>query len=190
MSWYPWVLFLHLAAVALAFWYAMLIHAGVDRLWRAAGADEARAACGMVAGGERAMPWLALALLATGAWLTQAAWSWSRPWILLSIVGLIALEGVGSAAGKQLRRQATRLPASGGVPVEVAAALRAPFPRAAHYMTPALALGVMLIMVVKPGWPAGIGVLILAAALAAWAGLRSAPAAAASGAVAAGADLH
>lgn len=187
MSWYAFGLFLHLTALVTAFWFGMLIHAGVTRLWRAGSSGEARAASRMIAEGGQAMPWIGLALLLTGAYLTQAGWSWTRPWIILSILGLFVVEGIGGTAGKRLRALATRLPADGAVPADFAAAVRAPFLRAAHYLPTMLVLGVMLIMVMKPGYAAGLAILVVAAIVGAVAGLRSAPAAA-LGAV--GADLH
>lgn len=177
MSWYGLGLFLHLTAVVAAFWFGMMIHGGVARLWRAGECGEARAACAQIAGGEKAMPWVALALLATGAYLTQSGWNWTRPWILVSIAGLILIEGVGASAGKKMRAVAARLPSAGRVPEEVAAALRAPLARAGHYFPPVTALGVMLIMVMKPGVWAGVAILVIAAILGGAAGLVSAPAA-------------
>ncbi len=186
MSWYAFGLFLHLTAVVAAFWFANQIHAGVKRLWRAGSSGEARAACGMIGEGGRAMPWIGLALLLTGAYLTQAGWSWTRPWIVLSILGLIVVEGLGGTAGKRLRAVAARLPAEGAVPADFAAAVRAPYLRAVHYLPTVLVLGVMLIMVMKPGYAAGIAILVVAAIVGAFAGLRSAPAALRG----VGADLH
>jgi hypothetical protein len=167
MNWYGLGLFLHLGCVVAAFWYAAWIFAGIERLWAAASPAQALDALDLTHRGARWMPWIGVALFLTGAWLTQSRWNWALPWISISILGLIALEGFGGASGKgrrKLRQQLHGAPLNASLPPEFIAAARGPLVRTIHLGLPLLTVGIMLVMVTKPG-PLG-GVIELAAAAA------------------------
>lgn len=177
MSWYNLGLFLHLGCVVAAFWFAAQIHVGMERLWSAETSGQALQALDLTHSGARWMPWIGLALLLTGAYLTQSRWNWALPWISISIVGLIALEGFGGASGKGRRKLRQRLqgqPLSAALAPAFVAAARGPFVRAVHFMLPLLTVGVMLVMVTKPGALGGVIELVVAAAIgAAWGSRRT-----------------
>lgn len=177
MPWFGVVLYLHLVAVVAAFALASFIHLGMERLWAAATASEALAALRLTARGASKMPWVGLALLLTGAYLTQTAFHWSAPWIDVSIAGLVALEAVGGITSARRRRLAQALTptATGPLTLSQRAAAHDRLSRAAHYMLPLLTLGIMLVMVLKPGAWVSLAVLILASALGAWPGFRRQP---------------
>ncbi|MGH9487479.1 MAG: hypothetical protein ACRD04_07805 [Terriglobales bacterium] len=174
MPWFGIVLYLHLIAVVAAFAFASFIHLGLEHMWAAETAPEALAALRLTARGGSKMPWVGLALLLTGAYLTQAAFRWTAPWIDVSILGLVVLEAVGGISGARRQRLAATL--GGGTsptPLSAAqrAALRDPFSRMANYMLPLLTLGIMLVMVLKPGVAGSVAMLVIAAGAGAGLGL-------------------
>jgi hypothetical protein len=176
MNWYSVGLFLHLGCVVAAFWFAAGIHLGMERLWAAETAGDALAALDQTHRGATPMPWIGVLLFLTGAYLTQTAWNWSLPWISLSILGLIIIEGFGGASGKCRRRLRQMLDghaASAPLPETFVAAARGRLPRTVHYLLPLLTLGVMLVMVTKPGALGGVVELAIAALIGVvWAGRR------------------
>ncbi|MGH9484855.1 MAG: hypothetical protein ACRD1F_07345 [Terriglobales bacterium] len=177
MPWFALVLYLHLVAVVAAFAYASYIHLGLERLWSADSTTEALAALRLSARGGSRMPWVGLGLLLTGAYLTQAAFTWTTPWIDVSILGLIAVEAIGGVSGKHQRRLAAALHQAGHAPMDawLMRAARDPLSRAANYMLPLLTLGIMLVMVIKPGALVSILLLVIAGGVGAALGRRSVP---------------
>lgn len=100
---YDAVLFLHLAAVACAFWAIGVLGYALARLGVARSVEEARAAHRGTSA-ERWMPPIILVLLLTGAYMTQARWGWSVPWIDLAVTGLILIGIGGGFLGTRGRR--------------------------------------------------------------------------------------
>lgn len=174
MNWYGLGIFLHLACVVAAFWFASWIDIGMERLWAAETSGDALAALDLTHRGATRMPWIGLLLFLTGAYLTQTAWNWALPWISLSILGLIIIEGFGGASGKgrrRLRQMLAGQAANAPLPAAFVAAARGRLPRTVHYLLPLLTLGVMLVMVTKPGAPGGVVELAVAALIGVvWAG--------------------
>lgn len=177
---YSAVLFLHLLAVGVAFGAATLIHWSLVRLRAATRAVEARDALFLCARTSRAMPLIALALFATGAGLTHARWGWTRPWVEVSIIGLVLMLGIGGTILRpRLMRAAGALSGAGDGAVSegVAASLRDPVLWIVAHLPPALAIGIMFVMVTKPGAVGGVAALLGAAAAgASWAVLQRTPA--------------
>lgn len=164
---YAVTLFLHLVAVVSAFAASALIHLGIGRMRRADRVEQARDAVGIAERGGRLMPLVGLGLLATGAYLTHTAWTWSTPWIDVSIAGLVTLAIVGGRGiGAPLRAIGPRLARAGEgrLDGELAAALRAPALWTLSHVQRMLAVGVMLVMVTKPSL--GVGIVELVAAVA------------------------
>jgi hypothetical protein len=135
---YPEMLFLHLLVVVLGFSAGALVHFGLDRMRSADRADRALDGARLVGRLGPRMPLVALALLLTGAGLTQARWNWSTPWILVSIAGLVTMQVVSLAVLK---------------------------PRMSA-LAPRLVIGIMFVMVTKPAVAGGVAALVVAAAAA------------------------
>lgn len=188
MNYYPAVLFLHLLIVGIAFGAAALIHWSQGRLRSAGGIASAREALLLCAAASRVMPLVGLALFVTGAALTHARWSWTTPWIDLSIGGLVVMLGIGGAVLRPRMARVERALGTareGEVTADLAAAIGDRFLWVASHLPPALAIGIMYVMVTKPGAVGGVVALLVAAAAGAIAGTwtsrpeESAPAAAA-----------
>lgn len=186
---YSILLFLHLVVVGTAFGGAVLVHLGQRRLRAAGRVTAAREALALLGRASRSMPVIGLGLLVTGAALTQVRWPWSTPWVDVSILGLVAMQAIGGAVLKpRVMRLGRALGAVRGdeVPDDVRAAVRERSLWVASHVPPALGIGVMYVMVTKPGMAGGIVELFVAAgvgvAVAAATGRAAAPAGAAAGA--------
>lgn len=168
MSLYSVTLFLHLLAVVAAFSATALIHFGLVRMRKAERAGDARDALMLAARAAKAMPIVALALLLTGAYMTQNAWSWTTPWIDVSLGGLILISIIGGGVlGRRMRALGPRLGRAGDGPMDDAlmSAVRSPTLWAIAQLPPLLAIGVMLVMTTKPGLGAGVVELLAVAAI-------------------------
>jgi hypothetical protein len=173
MNIYTIVLFLHLVAVAGAFSVATLMHFGLTRMQSASDVARARESAMLLARSGHFMPLMGLALLVTGAYMTQTTWTWTTPWIDVSIAGLLALQFIGGKLLKpRLMAVGRRLAQAGNGPLsaELATAVRDPFVHTLMIVEPALALSIMLVMVTKPGMAAGIAEVLITVAIGAlWA---------------------
>lgn len=148
MPWFGILLYFHLLAVAAAFFFTAYVHWSLERVWEVRTTADALAALRLTARASTGLLWTSLALIATGAWLTQTAFAWTTPWIDLSLLGLIALAALAAIA----RARCTHLTAA-----------RDPFLRAVAALLPLLTLGVTLIMILKPAALAGAIILMAAA---------------------------
>ncbi|HEX5438621.1 MAG TPA: hypothetical protein VFW98_15825 [Gemmatimonadaceae bacterium] len=158
MSLYAVALFLHLLTVVAAFIAVALIHAGLIRMRRAERVGEAREALMSAGRAGRAMPIVGLLLLLTGAYMTESLWSWTTPWIDVSIGGLVAIMAAGGGLLERRLRALKPLLQHGDGPVDgtLAASLRAPSLWIIAQLPPLLAIGVMFVMTTKPGMAQGI----------------------------------
>ncbi|HYL30119.1 MAG TPA: hypothetical protein VEU27_09380 [Gemmatimonadales bacterium] len=166
---YPVLLFLHLVAVVAGFSGAALMHFGLGRMRGAETADRALDGARIVGRIGPLMPLVSLALFVTGACLTVARWSWQTSWIAVAIVGLVAMLVISAALLKpRMAALAPRLARAGGARVEgeLAAGVQDPALRIASQLQPFLALGIMFVMVTKPGLAGGAAALVVAAAAA------------------------
>jgi hypothetical protein len=136
----------------------------------AAWAGFARAAGGLIVGA-------AVLSLLTGGHLAGAVWGGARggfanPFITLGLAGLVLLAPVGPMlGGARLRRlvAAAEAEGSGEASTEVRAAARAPGLWGPVHSLVGVGVGLVALMVYKPGWLAGAAVLVLTFA-AGWAG--------------------
>jgi hypothetical protein len=166
---YPVMLFLHLLVVVAAFSAATLMHFAFGRMRAAATREGALDAARIVGGIGPLMPLVALALFFTGACLTVARWSWQTPWIEVPIAGLVAMQLISAALLKPRMAALGRgLAQEAGVRLEgeLAGRVHDPVLRVAAQVQPFLALGIMFVMVVKPGLAGGAVTLLLATAAA------------------------
>ncbi len=148
MPWFGIVLYLHLLAVAAAFFFAAYVHWSLERVWEVRTTADALAALRLTARASTGLLWTSLALIATGAWLTQTAFAWTTPWIDLSLLGLIALAALAAIARARCQRPS---------------AARDPYLRAANALLPLLTLSIVLIMILKPATLASAIILITSA---------------------------
>lgn len=173
---YTFALYLHFIALLLAFFATGLAVAGDLALRRAATIGDARFAVGLLMRSGKMHPAAALGLLLTGAFLTQSEWSWTTPWILCGIAGLVI---VGAAGGGVVggRERALERALSDAVDGPILPPLRErlndPVVRAAGPAISCFVLGIMFLMVMKPAWPGSLLTLAVAAVAGIALGLRT-----------------
>ena len=168
MDTYHVVLYVHLVSLLIGFSAGMIETVCLLRL-RAADTLEAAAPWGRLAGEiEKAFPVAIVGLFGSGAYMTSDAWTWSTPWIVLAIVGLVILALQGPlVAGRRGHAVKAALMANGPGPLGTAA-LRMTRDRAlwsAGMTNEAIVLAVVWVMTEKPGWGGGIAALLVAYAV-------------------------
>lgn len=151
MSGYSVALFFHfvslVAAVAAA---ALAGYAG----FRLRGVESAAAAQSWAALIGRAAPVFPVAsagLLASGAYMTHEAWSWSTPWIVTGLIGLGLIALLGAGVERSRGRAAVRELRAAGLSARARSLLRDPIAWSSKVTTWTLMVAVMFVMTAKPG---------------------------------------
>jgi Predicted integral membrane protein (DUF2269) len=163
MTLYEVVLFLHLLGVVTLFIAVGLIQRGGAQVRTAETLDHLRLWLGLVRMTRNMFPTSALLLLVTGLYMTSDVWTFDAPWIVVSIVGLIALTVVGGAViGPRFRRvgMAAGGAGDGPVPPEIRRSIEEPTIWIALYANSGAAMGILWLMVTKPDWAASIAVVV------------------------------
>jgi hypothetical protein len=152
MSDYSVVLFLHVAA-ALAFFMALgLEWASLRRLWGTTTAERAHDWLALLAAASRVGMVSMLTLVATGAYMMATAWG-RVPWLTVAL-GALAPLPVLTLAFTRPRVAAIRRAidgADGLLPAELLASCR-PVLSASVHLRLGIALGIVFLMTVKPGF--------------------------------------
>jgi hypothetical protein len=160
---YSIALFFHLVSLLAAGAAAALAGYAALRLCTATSPPEV-ARWGMVIGKVvRVFPSATLGLLASGAYMTQSAWSWSTPWIIAGLVGLAMIVLLGSGVKASRGRALNHEVRTHGLSERARRLLRDPLAWTAKATTWALMLAVMFVMTTKP--PAWGGTISLVIAL-------------------------
>jgi hypothetical protein len=168
MDAYHVVLYVHLLSLLVGFSAGMIETVCLFRL-RAATTLEAAAPWSQLAGEiEKAFPVAIIGLFGTGAYLTSDVWTWSTPWIVLPIVGLVVLALQGPlVAGRRGHAVKAALTANGPGPLDADARkmTRDRALWAAAMTNEALVLGIIWVMTEKPGWGGAVAALAIAYAV-------------------------
>jgi hypothetical protein len=165
MDTYRVVLYLHFLSLFLGVGAAAVIGVCLFRL-RAAQTLAEAAPWGMLAGQtERVFPVSVLGLFATGAYMTSDVWTWSTPWIEVSIVGLVlvALQGP-LLAGRRAHVLKQALMENGPGPLGERARrmTRDPVLWYVSFANPAIVFAIAWNMTEKPGTGGAIAAVIVA----------------------------
>ncbi len=168
MDTYHVMLYIHVLSLLVGFSAGMIETVCLFRL-RAADTLESAAPWGQLAGEiEKAFPVAIVGLFATGAYMTSDVWTWGTSWVVLSIVGLAVLSVQGPlVAGRRGQAVKAALMANGPGPLRPEAQ-RMTRDRAlwtAATTNEALVLGIIWVMIEKPGWAGGIATLVVAYAV-------------------------
>lgn len=167
---YSVALFFHLVSLLAAGAASTLAGYAALRL-RTATTPADIAAWGMMIGKVvRAFPPATLGLLGSGAYMTQAAWDWSTPWVVAGLSGLAMIvvlgSGVEASRGRALKHEVR----VHGLSERARRLLCDPLAWTAKGMTWTLMLAVMFLMTTKPpawGCVAALVIGVVAGALAA-----------------------
>lgn len=158
---YSIALFLHLVSLLAAGAAAAVAGYAALRL-RTASSPREVAAWGMMIGRVvRVFPLATAGLLASGAYMTQTAWSWSTPWIVGGLVGLATIVVLGSgleaSRGRALRNEVR----AHGLSDRARRLLRDPLAWTAKVMTWTLMVAVVFLMSTKPpAWGCAVSLLV------------------------------
>ena len=168
MDTYHVVLYIHLLSLLVGFSAGMIETVCLFRL-RAAETLEAAAPWGQLAGEiEKAFPVAIVGLFGSGAYMTSDVWTWSTPWIVLPIIGLVVLALQGPlVAGRRGHAVKAALMANGPGPLgpEARRMTRDRALWAAAFTNEALVLGIIWVMTEKPGWGGAVAALAVAYAV-------------------------
>jgi hypothetical protein len=152
------VLFLHITVAIVAFAMAGVLHTSLQVIGRARRVQDIRTWGAVAHRIEPLFPFMALLLLALGAWLvhlghTEEGFSFSTGWILTGVITLVAVEAVGGAIlaprGKKLTGLIEAAP-DGEVTDDIRAAARDPLFWDMAHLTTFSFLGIVFVMSAKP----------------------------------------
>lgn len=164
MNTYHVVLYIHLLSLLVGFTAGMIEVVCLVRL-RAAETLADAVPWGQLAGQiERAFPFAIVGLYGSGAYMTNHAWTWSTPWIVLPIIGLavVSLQGP-LVAGRRGHKVEEALMANGPGPLgpEARRLTRDRMLWGAALTNEGVVLGIVWVMTEKPGWGGGIAALVV-----------------------------
>ena len=174
MDTYHVVLYLHFLSLFLGFGAAGVIGVCLFRLRAAQTLADAVPFGTLADQTERVFPVAIIGLFATGAYMTSDIWTWSTPWIKVSIVGLIlvALQGP-LLAGRRAHQLKKALQENGPGPLGERAKqmTRDPVLWIVTFANPGIVLGIAWNMTEKPGTAGAIASIVISYAVgaaAAW----------------------
>ena len=167
---YSLALFLHVLG-ALGMFAALGIEwVSLRNLSKAANAQEARGWLGLFMVLRRFYPLSFFTILVSGIYMMAVSWG-GAPWIAIGLLGLLALPAIaGIMTARRVRRIGPELGGSAELDESLKARLSDPALRLSHRLRVGLAVGIVFLMTVKPGW---IGSLIAVAAFTALGGLSA-----------------
>ena len=157
------VLFLHLVALAVLVGAIALVGVSYVRLRAARSLEEATPWTTLADQTAILFPFAILGLFASGAYLTSDRWSWSTPWIDVSIVALVLVAVQGPlVAGRTTSRlaRAVRDHAPGPLDEDVQSLAHAPALWFVVCGNAAIVLAIVWNMTVKPGTAGAIGAVV------------------------------
>jgi hypothetical protein len=155
---YSVALVVHLFALLAAIGASTVVHLAMHRARAARRGDEALPWLGLVKASARVFPVSLVLLLASGAWLVHASWTWDTGfvWAGLSGVAFLFVSG-GAVAERRGKEVAHSIVASPTEPVPAAIHDRAWW--LASYANSGVALGVVAAMAAKPSAAVAFGLL-------------------------------
>lgn len=159
---YEVVLFIHLLTIGAAFLAMGMMLFATFQLRSARTVPAALEALTSSSRIEKIMPAATVVLLLTGGYMTHDRWTWSTPWIDVSIAGLLLITAIGAGAlGSRQHSLHTALEKASVLDSNLCARLCDPFCVVGSGLNIGLVAGVMLVMVTKPSLWLGIADVII-----------------------------
>ncbi len=179
MDLYPYALFFHILGAIGVFVGFGLQAVAVARMRRVSSRDELIGWMGVMGAPRVLAPISMLVILATGLYMVATRWSLDS-WAGAGLVGLLVLGAIGGlVTGRTMLAIGRMLPAEGDMlSPAMRARLSAPTLTLALWLETGLAIAIVAVMVVKPGFLTSIGVLVAGSVVGAGAGVaaqRAAP---------------
>jgi hypothetical protein len=163
MTLYEVALFIHLLGVVTLFIAIGITQRAGAQVRTAENLDHLRLWLGLIRMTRQMFPTSVVLLLLTGLYMAGDAWSFGDAWIVIAIVGVIALAVVGATViGLRFQKigMAAGAAGNGPVPAEIARAIEEPTIWIALYANSGMSLGILWLMATKPDWPASIAVVV------------------------------
>jgi len=165
---YHYVLYVHLLSLFLGIGAGSVLLTCLFQL-RAARTVEQAVPWGIVSGKvARLFPIAILGLFLTGAYMTHKLWTWSTPWIVMAIIGLVlvAIQGGGVAEHTAKKLQGAMM-ANGPGPIGAEARRMTLHPGlwVVEFTNFCVVLGIVWNMTEKPGWGGSIAAVVIAYAV-------------------------
>ena len=167
MTLYTLALFIHISALLAAIAASALNHFAEGRMLAARTVGDLRQWGALAAKAGKVFPLALLTLVATGSYMVTTAWAWNDGWIDVAIGGVVTLFVSGEFLGRRGKALGMRLGGDPSQPVsaELTALVRDPLMRSVSYATTSLAIGIVFVMVNKPGLLGALAALIISAAV-------------------------
>lgn len=166
MTGYEFALFLHICGVIVLFSAISLELVAGRQLFGARDVATVRTWSGALAVNGRLFPVAVLVLIASGLFMTFDAWEITTPWVLTSLIALIAMSGLGSTVqGRRMTavgQSAAALP-DGPAPAQLRAQVVDPVMWTSIGASDGTGLGIVFLMTTKPGWLGSVAVVVVAA---------------------------
>lgn len=163
MTAYEIALFIHFLGLITLFGAFVLMQRGGARVRQAATVGELRLWLGLLQTTRPMFPASSVFLLASGLYMTADVWTFETPWVVVGIVSVVAFAVVGpTVVGRGLGAigAAAATAGEGPVPAELTERIAEPRPWIAMSAMNGAAIGLVWIMVTKPGWAGAIGVVL------------------------------
>ena len=154
-------LYLHILGAITLFVAAGVVQLGGSRVRGASTLEELRTWLKLVGGTQGMFAAGFFALLATGLYLAYRGFTYETSWIVVGLASLILMAVLGGAvAGRTLAGIGRAAGGTGPIPPELRLRILSPTPWAAGTAANGMGLGVVWLMVNKPGWAESLGVVI------------------------------
>ena len=149
-------LFIHILGVATLFTAMGFLQRGGAKVRTASTAEEMRLWLSLVETTGRMFPLALLFILGSGLYMTDQVWSFDTPWIAVAIVSVVLMGVVGGAVVGRGFSAMGRAAAAVSSSSDLAQAVGAPLPWIAATALNGMAIGLVWLMTIKPGWTQSI----------------------------------
>ena len=159
MTAYELALFTHLLGVVTLFAAIALVETAGARLRRAGNVQHVRLWVDLTRTAAPLFPVALLTVLGSGLFMTADSWTFTAPWVVVAIAGLIVMGGIGgSVQGRYFAAigKTSRATEDGPVPQRLSELIAAPAVWVSVAAQDAGALGILWTMAIKPGWTGSI----------------------------------
>ena len=170
---YSIALFLHVLGAL-----GMFVGLGIEwtslrNLPHATTSREARAWLGLFLVLRRLFPFSFFAILISGIYMMAVSWG-GDPWIVLGFLGMLALPAIaGIMTARRVRGIGPELGGSADLGASLRARLTDPVLLLSHRLRVGLAVGIVFLMTVKPGWIGSLAAILSFTGLGALAGVAA-----------------
>jgi hypothetical protein len=159
MTAYELALFAHLLGVVTLFAAIGLVETAGACLRHAATVEQVRLWVDLTRWAAPLFPVALLTVLASGLFMTADSWTFTTPWVVVAIVGVVALGGIGASVQGRYFAAIGRTAAAtqdGPVPRRLNELIAAPTLWIAVVAPDIATLGIVWTMATKPGWTGSI----------------------------------